>query len=54
MQAMGTALSGMQASIARLNVSANNIANFTGQGTQLLDDFRKNPKKYLTIQLKIF
>ncbi|HEV7699033.1 MAG TPA: MlaD family protein [Pyrinomonadaceae bacterium] len=37
-----------------VSVSANNIATFTGQGTQLLDDFRKNPKKYLTIHFRIF
>jgi len=37
-----------------VTIASNNIATFTGQGTLLLDDFRKNPKKYLTIQLKIF
>ena len=37
-----------------VSIASGNIANFTGQGTLLLDDFRKNPKKYLTIQLKIF
>jgi phospholipid/cholesterol/gamma-HCH transport system substrate-binding protein len=37
-----------------VSVSANNIANFTGNASVLIDDFRKNPKKYLTIQLKIF
>ena len=37
-----------------LSVTANNIATFTGEGTKLLDDFRKNPKKYLRIKLAIF
>lgn len=37
-----------------LSVTANNVATFTGEGTKLLDDFRKNPKKYLTIKLTIF
>ena len=37
-----------------LNVTSNNIATFTGEGTKLLDDFRKNPKKYLRIKLAIF
>lgn len=37
-----------------VSVTANNIATFTGEGTKLLDDFRKNPKKYLRIKLAIF
>lgn len=37
-----------------LSVTAKNVATFSGEGTKLLDDFRKNPKKYLTIQLKLF
>lgn len=37
-----------------INVTANNVATFTGEGTKLLDDFRKNPKKYLRIKLAIF
>ena len=37
-----------------LSVTANNIATFTGEGTKLLDDFRKNPKKYLRIKLSFF
>lgn len=37
-----------------VNVTANNVATFTGEGTKLLDDFRKNPKKYLRIKLAIF
>ncbi|HTH50970.1 MAG TPA: MlaD family protein [Pyrinomonadaceae bacterium] len=37
-----------------VTVSANNIATFTGNANVLIDDFRKNPKKYLTIHLKIF
>jgi len=37
-----------------INESARNVATFTGEGTKLLDDFRKNPKKYLTIKLKLF
>jgi phospholipid/cholesterol/gamma-HCH transport system substrate-binding protein len=36
------------------NLTAFNIATFTGEGTKLLDDFRKNPKKYLSIKLSIF
>ena len=37
-----------------INQTATNIATFTGEGTKLLDDFRKNPKKYLRIKLAIF
>ncbi|MBA3769553.1 MAG: MCE family protein [Blastocatellia bacterium] len=37
-----------------INESARNVATFTGEGTKLLDDFRKNPKKYLTIKLELF
>ncbi|MEO7659126.1 MAG: MlaD family protein [Pyrinomonadaceae bacterium] len=37
-----------------INQTANNVATFTGEGTKLLDDFRKNPKKYLRIKLAIF
>lgn len=37
-----------------VSVASANIANFTGNANVLIDDFRKNPKKYLTIQLKIF
>jgi phospholipid/cholesterol/gamma-HCH transport system substrate-binding protein len=37
-----------------LSLTAANVATFSGQGTLLLDDFRKNPKKYLTIKLKFF
>ncbi len=37
-----------------VNVTANNVATFTSEGTKLLDDFRKNPKKYLRIKLAIF
>lgn len=37
-----------------VSVASNNIATFTGNANVLIDDFRKNPKKYLTIQLKIF
>ena len=37
-----------------VSVASGNIANFTGNANVLIDDFRKNPKKYLTIQLKIF
>jgi phospholipid/cholesterol/gamma-HCH transport system substrate-binding protein len=37
-----------------INQTANNVATFTGEGTKLLDDFRKNPKKYLTIRMSIF
>lgn len=37
-----------------INQTATNVATFTGEGTKLLDDFRKNPKKYLTIRLSLF
>ena len=37
-----------------VNQTANNVATFTGEGTKLLDDFRKNPKKYLRIKLAVF
>lgn len=37
-----------------INQTAANVATFTGEGTKLLDDFRKNPKKYLRIKLAIF
>ncbi len=37
-----------------VNQTANNVATFTGEGTKLLDDFRKNPKKYLSIKLSLF
>lgn len=37
-----------------VNVTANNVATFTNEGTKLLDDFRKNPKKYLRIKLSFF
>jgi phospholipid/cholesterol/gamma-HCH transport system substrate-binding protein len=32
----------------------NDIDNFTGEGTHMIQDFRKNPKKYLTIKLDLF
>lgn len=37
-----------------INQTATNVATFTSEGTKLLDDFRKNPKKYLRIKLAIF
>ncbi|MGE3468618.1 MAG: MlaD family protein [Pyrinomonadaceae bacterium] len=37
-----------------INQTANNVATFTGEGTKLLDDFRKNPRKYLSIKLSLF
>ncbi|MBX3292649.1 MAG: MCE family protein [Acidobacteria bacterium] len=37
-----------------INQTANNVATFTGEGTKLLDDFRRNPKKYLSIKLSLF
>jgi len=37
-----------------VNQTANNVATFTGEGTQLLKDFRANPKKYLRIKLSFF
>jgi phospholipid/cholesterol/gamma-HCH transport system substrate-binding protein len=30
------------------------IDNFTGEGTRMIQDFRKDPKKYLTIKLDLF
>jgi phospholipid/cholesterol/gamma-HCH transport system substrate-binding protein len=30
------------------------VDNFTGEGTHMIQDFRKNPKKYLTIKLDLF
>jgi phospholipid/cholesterol/gamma-HCH transport system substrate-binding protein len=32
----------------------NNLNNFSAESTQMIKDFRQNPKKYLTIQLKLF
>jgi phospholipid/cholesterol/gamma-HCH transport system substrate-binding protein len=32
----------------------NNIDTFSRETTQMIKDFRQNPKKYLTIQLKLF
>jgi phospholipid/cholesterol/gamma-HCH transport system substrate-binding protein len=37
-----------------VNQTATNVATFTGEGTKLLDDFRKNPRKYLSIKLSLF
>lgn len=37
-----------------INQTANNVAIFSGEGTKLLDDFRRDPKKYLRIRLTIF
>ncbi|MCC6824357.1 MAG: MCE family protein [Acidobacteria bacterium] len=37
-----------------LSVTANNVATFTGEGTQLVKDFRANPKKFLRIKLALF
>lgn len=37
-----------------INQTANNVATFTGEGTKLLDDFRRNPRKYLSIKLSLF
>ncbi len=37
-----------------VNLTAFNVATFSGEGTKMLDDFRKNPKKYLRIKLAIF
>ena len=37
-----------------MNQTASNVSAFTANGNQLLDDFRKNPKKYLTIHFRIF
>ncbi|MBV9928741.1 MAG: hypothetical protein JOZ96_27245, partial [Acidobacteria bacterium] len=30
------------------------VDNFTGEATHMIQDFRKNPKKYLTIKLNLF
>jgi phospholipid/cholesterol/gamma-HCH transport system substrate-binding protein len=37
-----------------INESAKNVATFTSEGTKLLGDFRREPKKYLTIKLELF
>jgi phospholipid/cholesterol/gamma-HCH transport system substrate-binding protein len=37
-----------------INETANNVARFTGEGTKLLDDFRRDPRKYLRIKLALF
>ncbi|GIU82240.1 MAG: MCE family protein [Acidobacteria bacterium] len=37
-----------------LNQTTANISQFSTESTRLLNDFRQNPKKYLTIKLKIF
>ena len=37
-----------------VNETAKNVATFTGEGTKLLDDFRRDPKKYLRIRLSLF
>ncbi len=36
------------------NETARNVATFTGEGTKLLDDFRRDPRKYLRIRLSLF
>ncbi len=36
------------------NETAKNVATFTGEGTKLLDDFRRDPRKYLRIRLSLF
>jgi len=30
------------------------VDNFAGEATRMIQDFRKNPKKYLTIKLDLF
>ncbi len=37
-----------------LNQTTANISQFSSEGKKLLNDFRQNPKKFLTIKLKIF
>ncbi len=37
-----------------LNQTTSNINQFSSESTKLINDFRQNPKKYLTIKLKIF
>lgn len=39
---------------SNLNQTTANINQFSSEGTKLLNDFRQNPKKFLTIKLKIF
>lgn len=37
-----------------LSQTAANVNQFSSEGTKLLNDFRQNPKKFLTIRLKLF
>lgn len=37
-----------------LNQTSGNINQFSSEATKMIYDFRQNPKKYLTIQLKLF
>ncbi|MFV0388449.1 MAG: MlaD family protein [Pyrinomonadaceae bacterium] len=37
-----------------LNQTSSNINQLSSEGTKLMYDFRQNPKKYLSIQLKLF
>lgn len=37
-----------------LNQTASNVNQLSSEGTKLIYDFRQNPKKYLTVQFKLF
>lgn len=37
-----------------VSITARNVATFSGEATKLLEDFRKDPKKFLTIKLNLF
>jgi phospholipid/cholesterol/gamma-HCH transport system substrate-binding protein len=37
-----------------VNQTASNVNQLSSEGTKLIYDFRQNPKKYLTIQFKLF
>ena len=37
-----------------INQTSANINQLSSEGTKMIYDFRQNPKKYLTIQLKLF
>ncbi len=37
-----------------INQTSNNVNQLSAEGTKMIYDFRQNPKKYLTIKLKLF
>ena len=37
-----------------VNQTASNVNQLSSEGTKLIYDFRQNPKKYLTVQFKLF